>query len=197
MVYVEMQGLLACLVAFGLPVTAVAATVDVCIECHGADGMGKSAPTYPVIAGIPAGHIEEALFAYVDGARECVTEPRMCATVSALSDEEVVEVAEYFSNQVRGTTNEDFDAQLAAEGRQLHERHCGACHKRPDDEYVADAVGYPLHGQRGQYIRLAIRAYLTGSRETLLRAMAQELSTLEPGDIEALINYYASYRAEH
>lgn len=179
-----------------VPCTSPAAAVDVCIECHGADGMGKSDPTYPVIAGIPAGHIEEALFAYVDGARKCVTEPRMCESVSALSDEEIAGVAAYFSVQVRGPNNEAFDAELAARGERLHERHCRSCHRPPDDAGVADAVGYPLHGQRGDYIRFAIRAYLTGDRETLLRAMAAELSTLDPDDVEALINFYASYRTD-
>ena len=28
-------------------------SLDVCIGCHGHDGMGKSDPTYPVIAGTP------------------------------------------------------------------------------------------------------------------------------------------------
>ncbi len=46
----------------------------------------------PVIAGIPAGHIEEAIFACVDGARRCVREPRMRETVAALSESEAAEV---------------------------------------------------------------------------------------------------------
>lgn len=189
------RGTLASLVALALPGMAAATVVDVCIVCHGADGMGKSDPTYPVIAGIPAGHIEEAMFAYVDGARQCVMEPRMCHIASGLTDEQVSEAAAYFSAQVRGPNNEEFDAELAAVGERLHKRHCGSCHKQPDDDDVADAVGYPLHGQRGDYIRYAIRAYLTGNRESLLRPMAEELATLGPDDIEALINYYASYRS--
>ena len=66
------------LALLALPGMAASSVIDVCIACHGADGMGKSDPTYPVIAGIPAGHIEEALFAYVDGARKCGMEPGMC-----------------------------------------------------------------------------------------------------------------------
>jgi cytochrome c553 len=185
-----------CLVVFSLPATSLASIVNACIACHGADGMGKSDPTYPVIAGIPTGHIEEALFAYVDGARKCGMEPRMCIIAATLSDEQVAEAAAYFAAQVRGPNNESFDADLAAVGERLHERHCGSCHKAPDDKNVADAVGYPLHGQRGDYIRYAIRAYLSGGRESLLRPMAKELATLSPDDVEALINFYASYRTE-
>lgn len=180
-----------------LSVSALASSLslDACIGCHGVDGMGKSDPTYPVIAGMPAGHIEEAIFAYIDGARRCVMEPRMCETVATLSDEQVAVAAGYFSNQVRGPTHEKFDPELAAKGAVLHERHCGACHVLPHDEDAADAIGIPLNGQRADYIRFAIVAYLRGDRDPLLETMAQELHQLDPGDLEALVNYYSSYRS--
>ncbi len=60
-------------------------TLETCNECHGIDGMGQGDPMVPVIAGMPAGHIEEAIYAYVDGARSCLREPRMCETVAAIS----------------------------------------------------------------------------------------------------------------
>jgi sulfide dehydrogenase cytochrome subunit len=170
-------------------------SLDACIGCHGIDGMGKSDPTYPVIAGMPAGHIEEAIFAYIDGARRCVMEPRMCETVATLSDEQVAVAAEYFSSQVRGPTHEPFDAELAATGAVLHDRHCASCHVPPHDKDAAHAIGIPLNGQRGDYIRFAIVAYLRGDRDPLLETMAHELHQLEPGDLEALVNYYSSYRA--
>jgi len=170
-------------------------SLDVCIGCHGEDGMGKSDPTYPVIAGTPVGHLEEAIFAYIDGARRCVMEPRMCEAVASLSDKQVTVAAMYFSNQVRGPTREKFDPELAANGAVLHERHCGACHVPPHDEDAADAIGIPLNGQRGDYIRFAIIAYLSGDRDPLLDTMAHELHQLEPGDLEALVNFYASYRS--
>ena len=184
----------AALLMLSSSVLASVLSLDVCIDCHGADGMGKSDPTYPVIAGTPIGHIEEAIFAYIDGARRCVTEPRMCEAVASLSDKQVTVAAMYFSNQVRGPTQEDFDADLAAMGAELHERHCGACHVPPHHENAAHAIGIPLNGQRADYIRFAITAYLRGDREALLETMAHELSLLEPGDLDALVNYYSSYR---
>lgn len=178
-----------------LSALASSLSLDVCIGCHGVDGMGKSDPTYPVIAGMPAGHIEEAIFAYIDGARRCVMEPRMCETVATLSDEQVAVAAMYFSSQVRGPTHEKFDADLAAKGAVLHERHCAACHVPPHDERAAHAIGIPLNGQRSDYIRFAIIAYLRGDRDPLLDTMAHELHQLEPGDLEALVNFYSSYRS--
>jgi sulfide dehydrogenase cytochrome subunit len=172
------------------------AVVETCAECHGIDGMGQGGPMVPVIAGIPAGHIEQAIYAYVDGARHCVREPRMCATVAALSEAEVTDVADYFAAQQRGSPREEFDQNLAAEGELLHRQHCANCHLPPDHKNVADAIGFPLHGQRSEYLRYAIEAYFAGEREALVEAMADQIRSLRAGDLSALVNYYSSYRAE-
>lgn len=186
-----------CLAALVLSMPALGAEpwLEKCFECHGADGMGKSDPMYPVIAGIPAAHIEEAIYAYIDGARQCLREPRMCETVASLTESEVSAAAAYFSSRVREYNLEEFDADLAAKGAFLHERHCGACHVPPHDEDVDYAIGIPLHGQRPDYIRYAIRAYFGGNREPLLDTMSHELRQLDSDDFDALVNYYSSYRA--
>ena len=179
------------------PLIAAEPALQACFACHGEDGMGKADPMIPVIAGIPAAHIEEAIYAYVDGARQCVREPRMCETVAALSSSQVTAVAEYFSRLVRDYNLEKFDEKLAARGAMLHDRHCGACHVPPHDEDVAYAIGIPLHGQRPDYIRYAIQTYFGGKREPLLDTMAHEIKQLDPEDFEALVNYYSSYRAKN
>lgn len=179
----------------GTPLVAAEDALQACFECHGADGMGKADPMIPVIAGMPAAHIEEAIYAYIDGARQCVREPRMCETVAALTEAEVTAVAEYFAARIRAYNLEEYDEALAAKGAVLHERHCGACHVPPHDEDVDYAIGIPLHGQRPDYIRYAIRAYFSGRREPLLETMAHEIQQLDSDDFDALVNYYSSYRA--
>jgi len=164
-----------------------------CIACHGADGMGYGNFSIPIIAGIPAAHIEEALYAYKDGARQCKHAPLMCETASAISDEEVAEVADYFSALPRVSSEQSYAADKAAAGKLVHEQLCKGCHVPPGDPEVADAFGIPLHGQRGWYLRYALESYLDGSRENLLPAMADKLSKLEEGDLDNLIHYYTSY----
>lgn len=186
-----------CLLALlALPVLAAARpdAVDACAECHGADGMGNGDPMIPVLAGIPAGHIEEAVFAYIDGARRCVREPKMCETVAELDEDTVFDIANYYGAKERQALNQPYDEKLAEEGAALHRQHCAACHVRPDSKEAEYAIGIPLHGQREEYLRYALEAYLAGDREALLPAMAHELDELEAGDIGALVNYYASYR---
>ena len=165
----------------------------VCAACHGEDGSGAGYPYVPIIAGTPAAHLEEALFAYQDGARRCVGVPVMCEAVAPLSEAQIEELAAYYSQMPRISLDEEFDARLAAVGKLLHDDLCAQCHVLPDDENVEAALGIPLNGQRSAYLRLALGAYLTGDRETLVPIMADKLMELDPDKIQALVNYYASY----
>ncbi len=169
------------------------AIVAACKSCHAEDGSGVGIHFVPVITGIPAAHIEEALYAYKDGARQCVTEPAMCQTVALLSDEDIADLAEHYSQLERPSLNEPYDESLVEQGKQLHSEHCSRCHVPPDDPDVADALGYPLHGQHPVYLRYALQAYRDGTRENLLEQMKEKMDLLEDGDVEALVNYYASY----
>ena len=186
--------LMASAILTGAPARAEAPTiVAACKACHAEDGSGVGIHFVPVITGIPAAHIEEALYAYKDGARQCVTEPAMCQTVALLTDENIADLAEHYSKLERPSLNEPYDQSLAVQGEQLHDEHCARCHVPPDDPGAADALGYPLHGQHPVYLRYALQAYLDGTREHLLEQMKAKMELLEDGDVEALVNYYASY----
>ncbi len=169
------------------------AIVAACKACHAEDGSGVGLHFVPVITGTPAVHIEEALYAYKDGARQCATEPAMCETVALLTDDNIADLAEHYSRLERPTLNEPFDESLAKRGARVHHMHCARCHVPPDDPDAADALGYPLHGQHPVYLRYALNAYLDGTRENLLEQMKEKMDLLEDGDVEALVNYYASY----
>lgn len=178
-----------------LPATAIAeapVTSD-CVDCHGADGLAAENLDAPVIAGMPAVHIEEAIYAYKDGARQCRYEPLMCETVKHTGDERIADLAEHYAGLPRDASGEPFDSDLAARGEQIHTRLCVSCHVPPDDPAVADKLGIPLHGQRGVYLRYALKSYMDGRRENLLDAMGEKLAQVNDDDIEALVNYYASY----
>jgi len=172
---------------------AAATLTSGCADCHGVDGLARENLDAPVIAGMPATHIEEAIYAYRDGARQCRYEPLMCETVLHTSDARIADLAEHYASQRRGPSNEPYDSELAAKGEKIHSEHCARCHVRPDDPDGADALGIPLHGQRGAYIRYALKSYKDGRRKNLLDAMGEKLKQVDADGIEALVNYYASY----
>lgn len=172
---------------------AAPASLEVCKACHDEDGSGVGREYVPVIAGIPAVHIEEALFAYKDGARKCVVEPAMCAAAELLSDAEISELAEYYGALERYSHAASFNETRAARGAEIHQQLCSRCHLSPDDPDVADALGIPLHGQRADYLQYALESYLNGNRENLLPEMAEKVSMLDAADVRALVDYYVSY----
>jgi len=182
------------LFALGNMAYAEPANLNVCAACHGKDGSGAGFKYVPIIAGTPAAHLEEALFAYQDGARRCVGVPVMCEAIRPLSEDDIEELAQHYSAMERISSGEEFDSRLAQVGELIHEEHCARCHVLPDDEDVEYALGIPLHGQRSAYLRLALGAYFSGDRETLVPIMAEQLALLDADKIEALVNYYASYR---
>lgn len=169
------------------------AIVEACKACHDVDGSGVGKAFVPIIAGTPPAHIEEALYAYKDGARQCVVEPVMCSTAALLSDDDIAELAEYYGSLPRFSHSATFNEKLVEKGEAVHKRLCGRCHVPPNDPDVADMLGYPLHGQRADYLRYALEAYVEGTRENLLREMEEKIEMLRPGDIEALVHYYVSY----
>jgi sulfide dehydrogenase cytochrome subunit len=164
-----------------------------CLACHDTDGSGVGKAFVPIIAGIPPAHIEEALYAYKDGARTCVVQPVMCEAAAVLSDDDIATLAGWYGSLPRYTHAASFMEDLAAKGKAVHEQLCARCHLEPDDPDVEYALGIPLQGQRSDYLRYALNAYLNGNRENLLPEMEEKLGQLRDGDIDALINYYVSY----
>lgn len=171
-------------VANGDPSAALA----MCTACHGDDGIGAD-PGVPIIAGIPAVVQEDALYAYMDGDRTCGSKPMKCTIVNQLTEDQVVELAAHYAALPFKPAIEEFDAALAEEGKKLHDADCGICH----GDSPSDADASILLGQRKEYLRHSLEQYAAGERAQL-PAMEQKTSQLSAEQIEALLNYYASYR---
>jgi cytochrome c553 len=92
-------------VIVGLSISPAAAEGDIkrgeskaamCIACHGPGGNSQMPDVYPGIAGRDAGYLEQALREYQDGVR---TDPQMAPMAAQLSDEDIRDLAAYFSAQ--------------------------------------------------------------------------------------------------
>ena len=164
-------------------------TLKMCENCHGQDGLGTESDV-PIIAGLPAAVQEDALFAYLDGDRDCGAKPMMCKMVSRLSEDQIVELAAHYSAMPFSPAGEDFDPGLADKGNAIHQENCAICHGEDDS---GDGDASILHGQRMGYLRYALQQYAAAKRKQL-PAMEKKAVELSPDDIEALVNYYASYR---
>ena len=74
------------------------AKLNTCIGCNGADGISL-VPNFPKLAGQHAAYLEKALKDYRDGFRR---DESMAAFARGLTDEEIRELAEYYSKQTPG-----------------------------------------------------------------------------------------------
>jgi len=167
--------------------------LKMCINCHGEDGLGTGSDM-PIIAGLEATVQEDALFAYADGGRNCSATPMMCKMVLRLTEEQIIEYAAHFAALPYKASGEEFDAALAQAGKKIHLNGCARCHGADNpSEADADLGATILHGQRKDYLRYALGQYATGERQQL-PAMEKVTTPLSADDIEALVNYYASYR---
>lgn len=165
-----------------------AGMLKMCTKCHGAEGVSDD-PRYPTIAGIPAEVQEDALYAYRDGGRNCGPVPMMCKVSSKLSDDQITDMAAHFAEMPFRPAEQDYDADLAAKGSAIHETNCQGCHGDGPDE----AENSILHGQWAQYLRYALTQYASGERDQPSN-MRKRTEKLTEAEINALVNFYASYR---
>jgi sulfide dehydrogenase cytochrome subunit len=177
----------------------LAGLVETCDGCHGVDGVSEWIDM-PTIAGIDAFVHSEALYIYQDGARPCsesafrrgdTSRPAtsMCEVSAGLEDEDIEALAAHYSELPFVPSTQEFDAELAAAGKTIHESGCDMCHSdggsNPDDEASI------LAGQWAGYLEKSFVDYRSGEREQP-PSMKRAVDALSDEDVAALINYYAS-----
>jgi sulfide dehydrogenase cytochrome subunit len=186
----------------GLPGLAAAdldAMMQGCNDCHGDNGVSQWSDV-PSIGGLPEFVHADALYIWQDGGRPCIeSEYRqgdtsrpaasMCDVVAELSEDDIDSIAAAYAELPWVPVEQDFDADLAAAGKALHDEQCDRCHSEagmnPEDE--ASMLG----GQQMGYLRNAFAQYADESREQPSK-MKEKLDALSADDIEALVHYYGS-----
>lgn len=159
-----------------------------CTICHGDQGISDES-AYPSIAGLPFQLQVDAMVAYRNGHRDCGPVPRMCKIAQDLTDEEIRDLSAHFAGFPFRPADQSFDPALVEAGRHLHEDYCEVCH----GDNPGDAEKSILHGQWADYLRYSLSQYRSGHRDQP-PSMRRQTDKLTDGDIEALVNYYASYR---
>ncbi len=170
-----------------------------CNGCHGDDGISQWTDV-PTIGGFPEFVHVDALYVYQDEARPCSESgyrqgdtdrpaTSMCAIAADLSEDDIDAIAAAYAELPYVKATQDFDADLAAAGKALHEEHCDRCHSEagtnPDDE--AGMLG----GQMMGYLATTFGQYRAGERE-MPKKMKEKIDLLSDDDVTALVNYYGS-----
>ena len=166
----------------------------VCAACHGVDG-NSIVPNWPKIAGQHASYLERQL-ALIKGGDRSV--PEMSGIVISLSDQDMADIAAYYSSQ---TTSAGLtDEALRANGELLYRGGnaetdipaCMSCHGPAGEGNPL--AGYPsLAGQHAVYsekILTGFRAGTTwGADDSSSQIMADVAKRLTDAEIKAVASY--------
>ena len=173
--------------------------IEDCNGCHGDNGVSQWTDV-PTIAGLAEFVHVDALYVYAEEARPCseseyrqgdTSRPAttMCAIAANLSEDDIDGLAAAYAELPYVKAKQDFDADLAAAGKALHDEHCDKCHSdegtNPEDE--AGMLG----GQMMGYLTQSFADYASGEREQPGK-MKDKMDLLSDDDVKALVNYYGS-----
>jgi cytochrome c553 len=161
---------------------------ETCKGCHGIPGYFNASPAYhvPKLGGQNADYLEVALQGYRRGTRGHTT---MQAQASSLSDQDIADVAVFFSTlEGAAETGRTSASAATIDAGRTKAATCVACHGPAG---VAAAPQWPnLAGQHETYLLEALGQYKTGSRVDLV--MNPLMGPLDAQSIEELAAFFAS-----
>ena len=177
----------------------VDAKVAMCIGCHGIPGYQSSFPEVhrvPMISGQSGKYIVAALNAYKNGDRK---HPTMRGIGAGLSDQDMVEIADWYEKQGKAPVAEkpsrEPSAQVAA---LLQKGACVSCHGANLSKPVDPS--YPkLAGQHADYLFVALKSYknepnnVVGRSNGVMGGIAKQFTNAE---LKALAQYIGSLDGE-
>jgi len=159
-----------------------------CAACHGADGNSVS-PQFPKLAGQNADYIVRELQRFKSGERK---NPIMSGMAASLSDQDMQDLAAWFSSQTVKTG--EADPSLVKAGETVYRGGdaassvpaCLACHG-PDGVGNGPMLIPALAGQHADYVVSQLQAFASGSRKSPM--MGDIASRLTPDQIKAVASY--------
>ncbi|MGB4065789.1 MAG: c-type cytochrome [Azonexus sp.] len=151
-----------------------------CANCHGEDGISKTAEV-PNLAGQNPAYLLEQIRKFGSGERK---DQFMQGLIKVLKGDERIQVAHYYAS-VKVPPSVADNSQVPR-GKELFAKLCVRCH----GEQARGNELYPrLAGQKVPYLKSSITRYrdMTGVRNNQLMSIAT--ATLKNEDITAIANY--------
>lgn len=167
-----------------------------CIACHGPNGNSAN-PEWPVLAGQHGPYTHKQLQAFKSGARK---NPLMTPMAMSLSEEDMADLAAYFSTQK--ATGKEADPGKLQLGQRIYRSGdpktgapaCAACHG-PTGAGNPPAAYPALRGQYATYVAAQLRNYRAGTRQTDPNQMMRNVAgTMSDEQIDAVASYVQGLR---
>lgn len=180
-------------------IAAGQAKAQTCVACHGPDG-NSVVPNWPKIAGQYEKYLVKQLKDFRKGEQGPRYEPSMYALVANLSDQDIDDLAAYYSSQTQtlGKAKE----QYVAEGEKIYRggnlasgaAACTACHG-PQGKGLPEANFPRLAGQHADYLVLQLQAFHQKTRSNSPNGMMEDIShRLTDEQMKAVSSYIEGLR---
>ncbi len=161
---------------------------EVCVACHGLAG-NPTDPAIPSLAAQPPIYVFSQLIQFREERRK---DARMSPFAAKLTDGDMKDIAEYFSNQKVTPLEMKAEADKVALGKAVADRnHCGSCHTTT---YGGQNHIARLAGQSYVYLVKELRGFKTGARPDIDGTMASAAQPLSDDDIQNVAHYLATLR---
>ena len=162
-----------------------------CASCHGSDGNSALAIN-PKLAGQNATYIVKQLMDFKSGVR---ADPTMAAMVLSLSEQDMQDIAAWYSSQsvtLQGANPDSLElgeTLYRAGNQDITMAACSACHS-PTGQGNAPA-GFPsLSGQHAEYTLKQLKSFRAGERANDINAMMRTVvERFTDKELEALASY--------
>ncbi len=174
------------------PAVGWKAAATPCFKCHGDNGISQKAGI-PNLAGLLPKYLVESMQSYLDGDRKLeTTNEEMKTALAKLSDEDLNQIALYYSTQTEILTR----AQTPIGGNPaVTKQNLARCVRCHGEDGVGTSPASPnIAGQDWAYMVRSLRAYKDGSRDDAI--MGPPAMKLEDADMIGLAAYYASLEAK-
>ena len=168
-----------------------------CQGCHGPDGNSLG-PDWPNLAAQHSSYLEKQIKDFKQGKR---VDPTMSNMVLDLSDEDIADIAAYFSSQkLNPSANSNADASALSTGRKIYKGGntynqvpaCAGCHG-PNGVGNSPANFPRIAGQQKSYLIKALKDFQSGNRTNDPNNMMQDIAAkLTAKEIEAVATYVST-----
>lgn len=164
-----------------------AALANTCNNCHGVNGVSVG-PSMPSIGGLPESYLKNVMLEWKSGTRYSATMGRL---IKGYTDEQISELAAYFSKKPWTPAAQKPDAKLVKLGKAAASR-CTSCH---GDHGAADDGETPnLNGQWAQYLELELMKYRDDAVAMPDKKMSNAAKKLSDEEVKAVAAFFASQK---
>jgi cytochrome c553 len=165
---------------------AVEQNAQICTACHGESGAPQQKTT-PVIWGQQLGYLYVQLRDYKSGARK---NDQMSAVVASLEREDLMQLAQYFSEKKSWPTLAQPHASQAAAAQALRATSAVVCTSCHEESYAGDGTQPRLAGQEKDYLAQTMLDFRDGKRGNN-PGMSDLMKSISESDIAAIAEYLA------